>query len=1189
MADRLSQYSMSHNFGPGAVGMMNHHQLNPMQQQQQQQPGQQQQDSSQQAHPGMSGFNDQNRVWSQMQQMQQIRPQNGQDMTAPSTQQMTDLLRSQRLAQMHSQQQRFLGLNGSGPNQQFMDQPNQTQHNMSMGLNSMGQHNPSYQQSMHNRQTMLQALQENQPYSRQLELMGLARNQENQNGPVTLGNRGAPMNGPPQGLNPLQSQNDMFPTPNGMRRPSPHPSMQPPLLNNAPSNLNGNPQNSRGTVMVGGRPINLGDLTERATALRTIIQNSSIQLHQMQQRPNVNDPMFMTRMRTLQAELAGKKESLNKIVTLMNICVQQNNGGNGTLNGTGGPSQLPLPPSNGGQPWQSSPFGNATQPSNMPGSQTQPAGPGPRSSPAPPHPSSGLPVNAPNNVPPRSSSTPQQQLNPFAMRQYNFPINDSSTNGASGPSNLGPTMPIFNTPIPPLDKQRFDATYKQWCQSKHILHDPRILTFENRPIDLYLLHCLVIREGGTANVTRNDLWPVIGGQLGIINFPGEPPRSGPGAAMHIQNVYKEYLMAFDSVYTTSVMNSRRKAQGAAVAASFPEPLRNLTDGQLRMFISCADKPSAELRARGMSETMISFIENHRSTLQNMSTDPEHFINDIRRAQPPQGPMPGNVGHGGHTSQPFPNAGNITQPFMRPPGEPQHPPPLGRPSPEQLKIAHMTIQRTKDEIRSRVLPSMSMVDVPLENRTEYNTMLDFAFRLATELDHKLAVYSLMSKSEEHTKKLLTAIVSVQHQRGQLAPPNPKYIITFETLRIFTTQLQTAVQHISKLFQQLFRGDPAPPGGVMNDQSQIYSGPAGRAMPPGQPPANLPHPPVPNIPNQLNQPNQPNPNLSARPLNSPPSMMKNKKPSGAPTPPAAAATPVASASTPATAAAASPQTPKSPKTKAVPKKPKPRKTSTPKVNATPTLDHATIPTTSTAGVKRPREEDSEVPQPNPGPSTGSNPLPSVSHEPSPPKRVKTEWDGPVSEALQKRNQAVENIKTEEDASQFLEHVTQLIKNAGPEEQAALTSDISETLEQLLKGYDGGPLLDSDSSNTFSTLGLTEVGSLDATASTSQIPSSNDFAEFFDFSLFSNEDEGESKAGTPDLVSSSSTNTSPESQADADPAHHATALLDHKQEEYDPLRLGTLKEIDGGESAYYQSTEWKWDEPMPTLEQPWAIFNS
>lgn len=211
-----------------------------------------------------------------------------------------------------------------------------------------------------------------------------------------------------------------------------------------------------------------------------------------------------------------------------------------------------------------------------------------------------------------------------------------------------------------------------------------------------------------------------------------------------------------------------------------------------------------------------------------------------------------------------------------------------------------------------------------------------------------------------------------------------------------------------------------------------------------------------------------------------------------------------------------------------------------------------------------------------------MPPPVNEPSPPKRAKTDWEGPISQSLQKKNQAVENIKTEEDASQFLEQMTELIKMAGSEEQTSLSSDISDTLEQFLKGYGG--MSDSDTSNTFS-LGLGEVGSMDG--STSQLPP-NDLTEFFDFSLFPNEDEYESK-GTPDLISSSSTNPSPESQADADPAHHVTALLDVKQEEYDPLRLGTLKEIDGGESAYYQSTDWKWDGQMATLEQPWAIFNS
>ncbi|KAH7873353.1 hypothetical protein F5879DRAFT_950856 [Lentinula edodes] len=1191
MADRLSQYTMGHNFVPGAAGMHNHHQLSAMQQQQQLQPGQQQQqESSQQPHPGLSGFNDQNRAWSQMQQMQQMRAQNGQDMNGPSAQQMADLLRSQKLAQMQSQQQRFgLSIGGSGQSQQttFLDQPNPSQHNMQMGFTGLGQHNPSYQQSMQHRQSMLQTLQGNQQHSRQLELMNLAQNQQNQNSPTNLGNRGVSINGAPQGLNPLQSQNDMFPAPNDMRRPSPHPSMPPSLLSGQPANTNGMVQNSRGTVNVQGRTINLGDLTERATTLRSLIQSQEMQMLQLQaQRTNMPDNMFMARMRSLQSELVGRKESLNKIVTLMNICMQQGNGTNGPINITGGSSQGPPPPGNGGQPWQSSPFGNPTQPPSQP----QPAGLGPRSSPAPTHPQSGLSVNSPSNVPPRSGPTPQQSMNSFPMNTspLNFPINNPPTNGATGPNISGA---FINAPIPPLDKSRFESSYKQWCLTKAIVHDPRLLAIDNRQIDLFQLHCLVMREGGLTNVTRKELWPVIAGRLGMVNFPGEPPRSGPVAAMHIQNVYKEYLLAFDTVYITSVVDSRRKSiqtpgqfppQGPSMPFT-PEALRSLSPHQLRMIIACADKSPSELRARGMSDTMISFVETHRSSLQSMSADQENFGNEIRRPQLPQGPMAGNVGHAGNVGQPFPNLGNTNQPF-RPPGEPQPTFPPGssipRPSREQLSLAQMTINRNKAEYTARALPLMPGVDIPLESRGEYNSVLELAFRLANELDGKLALYSIVTKNEENTKKLSNGILSVQHQRSLLTSPNPKFIISFENLRTYSTQFQYASRYIAHILQNIFRGDSGP----TVDQHPSYPGPVGRVVPSGQLPPNLQHSPAPNLPTQSNNSIPPRPPM---PLNPPPPPSKNKKQSGAPTPPASAATPIATAPTPSAAAAASPQTPKSPKPKSAPKKPKSRKPSTPKVNATPTLDHATIPTSS-AGVKRPREEELDALQPSTDPSAGSssNPLPTtVANEPSPPKRAKTDWEGPISESLQKKNQVVENIKTEEDASQFLEQMTELIKMAGTEDQAALSSDISETLEQILKGYDGG-IPDSD---TFSTLGLNEVGSLDASASTSQILSSNDLTEFFDFSLFPNEDEDESKVGTPDLVSSSSTNPSPESQADADPAHHATALLDVKQEEYDPLRLGTLKEIDGGESAYYQSTDWKWDGHMATLEQPWAIFNS
>ncbi|KAE9401447.1 hypothetical protein BT96DRAFT_602187 [Gymnopus androsaceus JB14] len=247
MADRLSQYSMGHNFAPGTQGMMQQHQLNAMQQQQQlQQQSGQQPDSSQQPHLGMPGFSDQ-RLWSQMQHMQQMRNQNGQDMNTP--QQMADLVRSQNMAQLQSQQQqRFGGLGMGGPSS---GQQHQTPHNMQMGFTNMDQHNPSFQ-SMQHRQNMLQALQGNQQHSRQLELMVSAQNQQNQNGPTRV-TSGVPMNNGAAGLNPLQPQNDMFSNPNDMRRPSPHP---PTLLGNQQPNSNGMTPNPRVTTLqVQGRTI----------------------------------------------------------------------------------------------------------------------------------------------------------------------------------------------------------------------------------------------------------------------------------------------------------------------------------------------------------------------------------------------------------------------------------------------------------------------------------------------------------------------------------------------------------------------------------------------------------------------------------------------------------------------------------------------------------------------------------------------------------------------------------------------------------------------------------------------------------------------------------------------------------------------------------------------------------------------
>ena len=366
----------------------------------------------------------------------------------------------------------------------------------------------------------------------------------------------------------------------------------------------------------------------------------------------------------------------------------------------------------------------------------------------------------------------------------------------------------------------------------------------------------------------------------------------------------------------------------------------------------------------------------------------------------------------------------------------------------------------------------------------------------------------------------------------------------------------------------------------------------------PHSRLPVPPQQQTSNPLLQQQQQPQNLSSSlrpPGPAPPIKVQRKaqqssSAASASTPsPAAAATPVASAQTP-TAVASSPPAMKSPKGKA-PGKPKatigPNKRRVSKVVPPPVSAEQvqSSPSTSNRNTKRPHDDNT---------SNGAGPAgvssSTVANEPSP-KRPKTEWDSAPSEALKKKNEAIDNIKTEEDASVFLEQMTaELIKMAANgESQESLSSDISDTLEMILKGY--GPTPDIS--------GAMSLGE----SSTTREPSPplalpmDSFDEFFDFSFGTvDDDEINSKAPTPDLVSSSSTNPSPESNHEVDAANHglssssSSAMEIKTEEQPDHLRLGTWKEIDHGEATYYNpTTEWKWDSPMPSHDQPWAIYNS
>ncbi|KAK2460344.1 hypothetical protein APHAL10511_007733 [Amanita phalloides] len=179
------------------------------------------------------------------------------------------------------------------------------------------------------------------------------------------------------------------------------------------------------------------------------------------------------------------------------------------------------------------------------------------------------------------------------------------------PSVHNPTLQI----IRPLDKARFDRTFKSFCNSKQIKIDLRILTVNNQPVDLHLLHTLVLREGGEVKVQQKDFWNVIGGRMGYVQFPGTDTESAKCRfviAQQLEHIYKQYLSAFDGAFAACVLESRLKGGLARMA---------FDANQFTLMVSMADQ---QLRVQGFSESMIQFMEAHRVPLQRMLLDREGF-------------------------------------------------------------------------------------------------------------------------------------------------------------------------------------------------------------------------------------------------------------------------------------------------------------------------------------------------------------------------------------------------------------------------------------------------------------------------------------------------------------------------------------------------------------------------------------
>jgi hypothetical protein len=311
--------------------------------------------------------------------------------------------------------------------------------------------------------------------------------------------------------------------------------------------------------------------------------------------------------------------------------------------------------------------------------------------------------------------------------------------------------------------------------------------------------------------------------------------------------------------------------------------------------------------------------------------------------------------------------------------------------------------------------------------------------------------------------------------------------------------------------------------------------------------------------------------------------------------AALTPAASVRTPTPVNASSPQSVKSPKPKpkATPtaKKP-PRKPSVraganvpqppaPASTLAPAASTSTPASPPDSAGKRQREEDAA-------------PVPAQIGAQGPPKRVKSEWDGPASDDTISRRQTHEaGIKTVEDALAYLEHTSAALSEqiAAEGSNSQLRADTEASLAQI-RGVSASA---SDSIDDFTSL-LGGALKHEPGASGGNATDSTDGFEFFDFTSLGKyeEDDKAAVAPLPDLLPSTSTKSSPQSDSTFGGTPKLAALAKAVADPAivppsgdDPYRLGIWSELDGGESAYFQPSDgWKWSGDMPLAD--WAILH-
>jgi hypothetical protein len=227
--------------------------------------------------------------------------------------------------------------------------------------------------------------------------------------------------------------------------------------------------------------------------------------------------------------------------------------------------------------------------------------------------------------------------------------------------------------------------------------------------------------------------------------------------------------------------------------------------QMQMVMAYANVPAADLRAKGIPERIIQFVEQNRANFQRQTQQQQAFRGMLMKPNQSvpsgQSSEPDRMPPSNSTTQflsqqnpalpnPLPNSvprpqqhfmppnhaminggnlgsNNMDTQFARQPqqsglqgasnGGPAPPTRLPRPTQEQLQHAVTFISKVKHDFMSRNnIQNLQLQNVPDEQKLEFGRMIEQIYRYTQDLEPKLPMYCIMLKQEEMIRKLIAIV-------------------------------------------------------------------------------------------------------------------------------------------------------------------------------------------------------------------------------------------------------------------------------------------------------------------------------------------------------------------------------------------------------------------------------------------------